>query len=257
MQGPKVLILDIETAPILASVWGIWDQNVPLNMIKSDWHLLSWAAKWLGDPPSKIMYQDQRGAKNVEDDSNILKGIWRLVNEADVIIWQNGDRFDGKKLNSRFILNGMKPPSSYKTVDTLKLAKSNFAFTSNKLEYMSEKLCTKYKKLKIRKFRGFDLWKECLAGNLSAWKEMEEYNKYDVLATEELYTELAPWAKGLNFNAYTDEETRRCTCGGSKLAKNGFTYSSLGKYQRYQCVKCGAEFKDRANLLTKVKRQSI
>ena len=74
LAGPRVLLFDIETAPILAHVWGLWDNNVALNQIIADWHVLSWSAKWLGDPPSKVMYADQRNAKNIEDDKQLLQG---------------------------------------------------------------------------------------------------------------------------------------------------------------------------------------
>ena len=57
----NILLLDIETSPVVAWVWGLRDQNVGLNMIKEDWYVLSWAAKWLGDKPSKTMYADQQG----------------------------------------------------------------------------------------------------------------------------------------------------------------------------------------------------
>src|ERR1700722_10331801 len=144
----KVLLFDIETAPIIGYVWGLWDQTVGLNQIKSDWHLLSWSAKWLDDPASKVMYMDQRNEKNIENDKNILKALWKLLDAADVVITQNGIRFDSKKVNARFILNGMKPPSSYKHIDTCKIASRVFGFTSNKLEYLTDKLNTKYKKLK-------------------------------------------------------------------------------------------------------------
>jgi len=257
MSKPKILVYDIETAPIIASVWGLWDQNVNLNMIKSDWHVLAWSAKWLGDKPSKIMYMDQRKAKNVEDDKEILKGIWKLLDEADIVITQNGKSFDEKKLNARFILNGMKPPSSYKHIDTKLIASKKFAFTSNKLEYMTDKLCTKYKKLKHNKFSGFELWKECLKGNLSAWKEMEKYNKYDVLSLEELYNKLQPWDSSINFNVYSDSLDNICACGSCNLKKNGFKYTSVGKYQRYVCLDCGSEAKDRKNLLSKEKKGSL
>jgi hypothetical protein len=126
-KGPKVLLLDIETSPIISYVWALFDQNIALNQIKTDWHLLSWAAKWLDS--DKVMYMDQRNVKNIENDKKLLQHIWKLLDEADVVIWQNGDKFDGKKLNARFIMNGMKPPSSYKTIDTLKLAKKYFGFT--------------------------------------------------------------------------------------------------------------------------------
>jgi hypothetical protein len=256
-SGPKILLVDIETAPIIAHVWGLWDQTVALNQIKSDWHLLSWSAKWLGDSPSKIMYQDQRYAKNIEDDSEILVGIWKLLNEADIVVGQNSKAFDTKKLNSRFILNGMRPPSSYKQIDTMLLAKKHFAFTSNKLEFMTGKLCKKYKKLKTKKFQGFELWSECLRGNMKAWKEMEKYNKYDVLSLEELYNKLIPWDNSINFNIYTENTDMVCTCGSTNFIKNGNVYLSSGKYQRYECKKCGSELRDSKNQLSREKKRSL
>lgn len=254
-MSAKVLFVDIETAPILGYVWSIWEQNVGLNQIKSDWHILSWSAKWMGD--SKIQYMDQRSAKNIEDDSRILKGIWSLLDEADVIVTQNGKSFDQKKLNARFILNGMKPPSSFKHIDTKLIAKRHFAFTSNKLEYLTDKLCTKYKKLAHKKFPGFELWKECLAGNDEAWKEMEKYNKHDVLSLEELYSKLAPWDNTINFNLYRDGEENVCSCGSKNFVKNGFYYTNVGKFQRYLCNDCGSETHSTANLLSKSKKASL
>lgn len=254
---PRILVVDIETAPIIGHVWGLWENNVGLNQIQSDWHLLAWAAKWLGDKPNQIMYQDQRKAKNIEDDKEMLKGIWNLLDEADIIITQNGKAFDEKKLNARFILNGFKPPSSYKHIDTKLIASKKFAFTSNKLEYMTDKLCKKFKKLKHKRYPGHELWTECLKGNLNAWKEMERYNKHDVLATEELYKKLQPWDSSINFNVYSDDFDHVCACGSTSFKKNGYKYTSVGKYQRYVCLKCGSEARDRSNLLSKDKKASI
>lgn len=261
---PKILLLDIETAPILAYVWGLWENNVGLNQIKSDWHLLSWSAKWFQGqdgtvygPHNKVMYMDQRNAKKIDDDKALLKGIWGLLDEADIIITQNGKAFDEKKLNARFIINGFKPPSSYKHVDTKQIAKSKFGFTSNKLEYMTDKLCKEYKKSKHAKFSGFSLWTECLAGNMEAWKEMEKYNKYDVLSLEELFKLLQPWVFKINYDLYTDTESSACGCGSTKFNKNGFAYTSLGKFQRYSCATCGAEVRGRNNLFDKEKVKSL
>lgn len=243
---PKVLLLDIETSPIISYVWGLFDQNVPLNQIKQDWHLLSWAAKWLGE--KKIMYEDQRKAKNIEDDSKIAKSIWKLLDEADIVITQNGKSFDIKKLNSRFIAHGFRPPAPFKQIDTLVLAKRYFGFTSNKLAYMTDKLCTKYKKLDHHKFSGFELWKECLAGNLKAWKEMEKYNKYDVLSLEELYNKLMPWdSNKTSFASYEDKVTNKCNCGSTAYQLRGYQLTKTGKYQRYQCLDCGSWFRGKIN----------
>lgn len=255
--SPKILIFDIETAPILGYVWSLWENNVALNQIKADWFVLSWSAKWLHEGPNKVMYMDQRNAKNVEDDKEILKKIWHLLDEADIVITQNGKNFDQKKLNARFILNGFHPPSSYKHIDTFLIAKRHFGFTSNKLEYMSDKLCTKYKKSKHTKFSGFEMWRECLAGNIEAWKEMERYNKQDVLSLEELYYKLIPWDNSINYNLYSDENKNVCKCGSEDFIRNGFYYTNLGKYQRYKCKKCGSETRDRTNLLSKEKKDSL
>lgn len=257
-KGPKVLLFDIETAPMLGYVWSLWENNVALNQVFKDWHVLSWAAKWLGDAPSKTMYQDQSKAKDISNDKQLLKGIWELLDEADVVITQNGKAFDSKKLNARFVFHGFQPPSSYKHIDTLIIAKKHFAFTSNKLEYMSDKLCTKYKKLKPSKFPGFTMWLECLAGNKAAWAEMKKYNKYDVLALEELYTKLIPWDNTIDFSLYDDEASDKiCNCGSKKFKKRGYYYTQTGKFQRYKCLSCGTESRSRENLFSKEKRKSI
>lgn len=252
---PRVLIFDIETAPILGYVWELFDQNVALNQIKTDWHLLAWSAKWLDE--KHVMYEDQRNVRDVTNDKKILKSLWKLLNQADIVITQNGKRFDAKKVNARFIHHGMKPPSSYKHIDTLQIAKKHFGFTSNKLAYMTDKLCTKYKKLEHSKFPGFDLWKECLKGNIKAWKEMEKYNRHDVLSLEELYTKLRAWDTSVNFNLYTDELHNRCNCGSIKLMRNGFAFTNTGKFQRYVCGKCGAETRSRKNVFDDEKKEAL
>ena len=260
LNRPKVLLFDIETAPIIGHVWSLWDNNVALNQIVSDWHVLSWSAKWLDDPSNKVMYDDQRNEKNIQDDKRLLEGIWELLDEADIVITQNGKAFDQKKLNARFVIKKIKdrhPPSSYKHIDTKILASRHFAFSSNKLEYMTDKLCVKYKKLKHKKFPGHEMWTECLKGNLEAWKEMEKYNKYDVLALEELYHILIPWDSSVNFNLYHDDEAHICKCGSTSFIKNGFYYTSAGRYQKHKCKQCGAEVRSKQNLFSKEKRQSL
>jgi hypothetical protein len=122
---------------------------------------------------------------------------------------------------------------------------------------MTDKLCTKYKKLKHNKFSGFELWKQCLVGNLDAWKEMEKYNKHDVLSLEELYSKLIPWDNSVNFNLYHNDCVDVCKCGSSSFIKNGFYYTSTGKFQKYRCKDCGAETRDRNNLLSKQKKDSL
>lgn len=254
-KGPKILYLDIETAPIIAHVWALFDQNVGLNQIEKDWSILSWAAKWHHE--DKIMYQDVRKEKDVNNDKKILEGIWKLLDEADIVVGHNSKRFDIKKLNARFVINGMKPPSSYKQIDTLTIAKKHFAMTSNKLEYLSTKLKVKYKKMKSKEFPGHSLWTQCLAHNKAAWKEMEAYNKHDVLALVGVYEKLQAWDNSINFQLYTDDLHPVCNCGGESFLKRGFVYSAAGKFQRLRCNSCGKEMKVKENLMSTEKKKSL
>lgn len=247
-KKPKILLFDIETLPLEAYVWGLWDNNVALNQIKQDWTVLSWSAKWLEDSPNKMMYADVRGQKNVRDDKKLLVKIWKLLDEADVVITQNGIKFDSKKLNARFAIHKLAPPSPYKHIDTFRIAKKHFAFTSNKLEYMAQALGVKYKKLKHKKFPGFEMWSECLNKNVEAFKEMELYNKHDVLALQGVYEELIKWDNTINFNVFNPEEMV-CTCGSKEFKENGYDYQKLGIYKRYKCKKCGKHYKDGVNVL--------
>lgn len=244
---PKILALDIETSPLITYTWGLFDQNIGLNQIHSDWFILAWCAKWVGD--KEIFYRDLRGFKGQGDDKKILAPLHTLLNECDVVVTQNGRKFDAKKINARFIMHGFDPPQPYKHIDTLALARRHFGFTSNKLAYMTDKLCTKYKKLTHHKFEGFELWKECLKDNSEAWREMQKYNTHDVLSLEELYLKLSPWDTTVNLSLYTGNLDGCPSCQSKKIERRGFAYTKVGKYQRYQCRGCGSWSKDGINLL--------
>lgn len=255
MNTPKILLLDIETSPIEAYVWGLWENNVAINQIKKDWFVLSWAAKWLGN--KEIIQMDQRDSKDVSNDKTLLTGIWHLLSKANIVVTQNGKKFDIPKLNARFIIHGLKPPSSFQHIDTRRLAKKHFGFTSNSLEYMAEALDLKHKKLKHKKFPGQELWTECLNGNQTAWKEMAKYNKYDVLTLEDLYKTLIPWDNTINFNVYYGDTGAVCTCGSKSFSFNGYSYTKTGKFQRYECKACGSELKARQNLIPKATLKTL
>lgn len=250
-QAVKILFIDIETSPIIGQVWRLFDQNVALNQIQVDWSILSFCAKWKGS--DETIYMDTRNQADVNDDSCLLDALWRLLNEADFVVGQNSKRFDVKKINARFILNGMPKPSTFRQIDTLEIVKRQFAFTSNKLEYMTDQLCVEFKKVKHTKFPGHMLWAECLKGNPEAWDEMEEYNKYDVLSLEELYDILSSWDDKLpNFDVYVDE-----ILDMDEWEEDGFHYTNLGKYKRFRNTRTGVQRRSRVNLLSKEKRAQL
>ena len=232
----KILVLDIETSLMQVYVWDIKDQYINPGQIKKDWHLMAWAAKWLDEPASKAIYRDQRNAKSIENDKALLIDLWKLLDEADIVITQNGKNFDGPKLNARFIMHGMKPPSPYRHLDTYQIVKSVAKFTSNSLDYLTNHLNVKYKKLSHAKFPGTSLWLECEKGNLKAWEEMKTYNIHDVLSTEELYNKIKAWAP---MNA-PKPFLSNCRVCGHATQRRGFTLDH--KKQRVVCTspECGS-----------------
>ena len=234
---PRILLYDIETAPIRANVWKIWQENVGTNQIIRDWCVIAWAAKWLDDPESEIRYRDQRGKRRVEDDKEILKELYDMMADADIVVTFNGKRFDQRKVNTRFLIHDLKPTRPTKHEDVFQFVRRTFGFTSNKLEYIAEVLKTPHQKYKSVKFPGFLLWEEAVdMRNMEAWEEMEIYNKQDVMVLEDVYRLVRPWMPN-HYAVHQDEH--QCKCGSKNLEKRGFAYTPLRKYQQYRCRDCG------------------
>jgi len=120
----KILVYDLETAPNLAYVWGRWQQNVAMSQIEEETYILSYAARWYGS--KEIMWRSDLHHGQKE----LLNGLWALLDEADVVVAHNGFKFDNRHCRAAFLRNGMKPPSKFHTVDTLRVARRNFKLNS-------------------------------------------------------------------------------------------------------------------------------
>ena len=242
--GAKILILDIETAPIRAKVWGIWNQNISIDQIGQDWFMMTWAAKWLFE--DKVYSAKLTGKEALkQDDKRIVKGIWQMLNEADIVVAHNGDKFDLPRLNTRFIVHKLNPPLPYQSIDTLKHIKRQFAFTSNKLDFVN-RILELPRKVKTD---GFILWDKCYIGDEKSLAKMEEYNINDVRILEDTYLRLRPWIKPHpNTGLFIlDEKECRCpSCGSNKLEEQGKRYyTTVNLYATYRCTNCGATARKR------------
>tara|TARA_R110001606_G_scaffold347973_1_gene497420 strand:- start:543 stop:1325 length:783 start_codon:yes stop_codon:yes gene_type:complete len=253
----KILTYDIETAPKLANVWDIWNQNIPISMIMEDGYILSWAAKWLG---SEEIISDSliEHDNDLEKEGDMIAGLYDLMEEADVLIGYNSDKFDRKHVNTAFLKAGLTPPSTSKSIDLFKVVKSNFKFTSNKLDFILGKLGIKQK----MNHRGFALWKGCMEGDQECWTEMVEYNEQDVEVTELLYKKLLPWIKNhpciSMYTGDTVDESPICNnCGSTKVNKRGIEPLKFTSYQRYKCNDCGNNMRGKELMNTSAKRKSI
>jgi RNase_H superfamily len=260
MSDAKILVIDIETAPLELRGWGLWDQNFSLDQIAKDWSILSYAAKWIGKP--KIYYGDTggRGKKQVRNDRKLMKPIRDLLNEADIVVAQNGKKFDMRKVNARLIQHGLRPPKPYRVIDTLLEARKYFAFTSQKLKHTSEILGVPPKD-EHEEFPGFKLWIACLDDIAAAWRVMKRYNKQDVLSTEHVYLKIRPWiANHPNLGVYQPllEKPICPNCGSTKL-KPWDRRANLqqGAYIRLLCQACGAWSRGKEMLLKLSKRRSM
>lgn len=182
----NILLLDIETKPIKAYVWGLWDQNVYIDQIIEPTEMLCFGARWLGQ--KKVTF------KSVHHDGKkaMLEELHRMMDKADVLVGWNSASFDHKHINREFIENGMMPPSQVKDLDLMSVTKANFAFPSNKLDYVAQRLGVGAKV----KHSGFQLWLDCMAGDDKAWREMKKYQLQDVNLLADLYYELLPWFVG-------------------------------------------------------------
>lgn len=245
---PIIRTFDIETSPITAYSWGLHDQNIGLQQMVKDWSILAWAGKEIGKP--QIQYYDNRRCLDPQDDKSTVTALWKFLNETDIVITQNGDKFDIKKFNARAAIHGLPPVRPYKSIDLLKESRKVFSFTSHSLDYMSRTLNTKYKKLKHKRYPGFELWTAVLSRDKQAWEEMETYCIQDVMATEELYETIKGWIKIPNLAVYGETDNVKCRCGSTKLELRGFTHSDTAKYQRYRCKDCHKWTRGNLNLLS-------
>lgn len=249
----KILHIDIETAPNIAYIWGLWNQNINLSHIIQSGYTMCWAAKWHGE--KKVYFKSIKVNKSgkIKDSKKMLKGIWELLNEADVVVHYNGKKFDIPTLNKEFLIHKMPPPNPYHQIDLLKVARKEFRFTSNKLDYVSQILGLDGKVKHI----GFKLWVQCMAGCKKAWRDMEKYNKQDVVLLEEVYNKLLPWIKDHpNHALYTDTDRPVCpNCGSESVKKNGIETTKSVKYQRYKCNNCQTPIRGKKSLLTKDKNK--
>ena len=249
---PRIGIFDIETLPMVAYVWRMFDQNISLDQVISETGLLSWAAKFLNE--SEI-YSDILTSKEapLKDSKRIAKSCWDFLSKCDVVIGHNVMSFDLKHMNTFFLKYGLSP-LKYVIVDTLSVARNNFNFDSNKLKFINQKLDIKQKIDNA----GFELWRDCHQGMQTALDTMLEYNIGDIYATEELFYKVRPYVRNFNIALYNETLTNQCpVCGSTDLKSEGFYYTPAGKWESVRCQECKCISRKKQNLFDKHKKRSL
>lgn len=234
----RVLIYDIETTPIEAYVWHLFGDYVSIDQIKQDSFILSWAAKWYH---SNEVMSDRLSDQEVlaKEDARLVEGLAGLLREADVIVAHNGDKFDLPVVNKRLFLHQLPPLGPVTTIDTLKLAKRDFRMASNKLDWIARSLGLD-PKIKT----DFDLWKQCMEGDVKALTKLLVYNEHDVVLLEQVLDKMLPYVRRVA--RLFDGPGLICPfCGSANLSnlnqygKELIHRTQMSTYQGWQCGDCG------------------
>lgn len=228
---PKILLLDIETAPGIAYVWSLHDEHIPLERLIEPSRILCWAAKWAG--ADEVFYADERGGRK-----KMLRTIHKLMSDSDAHVTYNGERFDLPKLNGEFIDIGLPPLPPVASIDLFKTTR-NFGYISSKLAHVGPRLQIGSKV----SHEGFALWRACMNGDKEAWDRMRAYNERDVTLLEELYEVVKPYIKNHPFMGIGRGEVFECpTCTSTRYQKRGQRRTRSFLIERLQCLDCGSWF---------------
>ena len=226
----KLLFLDLETTPMTAHTWGLWQQNIGLNQIVESTEVMCFGARWYGQKKVIFRSTHHHGKKGM------LEELHALMDEADIVCGWNSASFDHKHIRREFLEAGMLPPSPTKDLDLMRVVKSQFKFPSNKLDYVAQRLGVGAKV----KHSGFELWLQCMSGDNKAWKEMQKYQEQDVNLLIDLYEKLRPWIKNHpSYPIHNNKEDGCPACGSNKLQRRGYDRTNTAVYQRLQCQTCG------------------
>lgn len=260
-NGPRVLVADIETFPILALVWRLFKENVGVDQIVKDWSLMSFACKWLLIPG--VYYTDNRKAEDSRDDRVTMQQLVTIMQHADMVVAHNGARFDVPKIKARAAILGHKPFATPKVIDTLLLNKKAFAFSSQRLAFITTHAGFGISgKRDHGKYPGFKLWLGCLNHERAAWNECEDYNIADVTELEHAFLKLRGWYEGMPnmavFHENVKEGKHLCpNCGSEHVIRKGMRRTQVGVYHRFVCNDCGGWSRGRVLVANRAERAHV
>lgn len=232
MTGLRTLEIDIETKPALVWAWGLWDQNIAISQIAQPPGILCFAYRWSDERKIHFVSEWEDGRKEM------IRTLHALLDEADIVVGWNSQRFDVPWVNGEIIREGMTPPSPFVHFDLMKAYKKTARYLSYKLDYVSQTLLGGGK----LQHEGFDLWLKVMGGDEKAQRRMERYNIRDVRLLGPLAAKIRPWVNLPVNEALAKGEAFGCpACGGTRLERRGYAHTNAGKYPRYRCLNkaCG------------------
>lgn len=245
-QGAKILVYDIETHPMIAYVFSLWQKGISEKMIHKDVGMLSWSAKWLFEDEIMSDHLNEKELKTL-DYRRITKSLWDLIDEADILIAHNGLKFDMRMMNTFFLKTNLPIPSPYLMIDTLAATRKAFKLTSYKLDFIANNVLELTGKLPITP----GLWKSCMENNYEAMLTMDEYCRRDVTVLEDVYMAIRAWIRPHPNAALTAVTEEDCcpVCASAERTNTQTTYKTyVNEYQAHRCNSCGHIYRNRKSL---------
>lgn len=247
MSDVKIVLWDTEISGIVATTWNLYPEYISHENMIDDWFMISVAWKELGKKKIEsvsVLDDPERFKKNHKDDYYVVKTVRDMLDDVDILIAHNNDRFDLKAYNARLIFHQLPPLPKILSIDTLKEAKKVAKFTSNRLDFLG-KLFTGEGKMHTPP----GTWLKAMNGNEEAIKLMVKYNKVDIEVLEDVYNRLLPYMKS-HPNVAAPETCNCPKCGSSNVTKDGIRLRATGaRYQTYKCKDCGANYADTKTLI--------
>jgi hypothetical protein len=231
LDKPRILVLDIETAPAELWGWGMFKQNFGVEQVKADPYILCVGYQWLGEGRPECLTVWDNGPVRM------LESVRDLLQAADVVVGKNSIQFDYKWLNTEFLKYKIPPHRPVTHIDLQVVGKNQFRFLSNKLEYMLNYLDLGGKV----KHEGFELWRKVMEGDEVARRKMVRYCLGDVRKTGLMYYRMRPYI--VNHPSMRALGSEACpTCLSKNTKRDGIRRTKCYHVQQHQCNDCGAYF---------------
>ena len=229
MPNDKIMVYDIETSRLEFTGWWTGKQYVNHKQLRSEPRIISIAWKWVGADKVYHLTWDKDHC-----DKAMMEKFLKEYNKASMVIGQNNNSFDNKWINTRAAKHKLHITRFVKSFDIYRMAKRYFRLPSYSMAYMAE-----YFGLTLKQsHEGIHMWDMIEYGTPKEQKEylgkMVEYNKGDIVTTEELYLTLKTYFGSVTNKAVQEGKPRwACPVSGStnvRLLKTIFT--EMGTVQR-------------------------
>ena len=249
-SGFKRLFYDIETSFEIGKFWRpSWKAVIRHSDVLIESAIICISYKWEGQKKVHSVQWDE-GC-----DKSLVSAFMDIALMADETCAHNGDNFDEKIIRTRCLFHGIPCPPRFKSIDTLKKARSHFKFDSNTLEHLAKRLTGEGKTPMeyedwnliclplIPKHLGLDY--TLPSTYHKALKKMVKYCEVDVLKLEEVFHHLQPYIVSNSNVAVTIGGEKyhcpKCARANKVWLKHRTTSTGIAKSQ-FLCNNCSSYF---------------